>query len=165
MPTRQHIRKVGAHSNQETRPCGVASPRSIVAPDSQPSPEGRRHRQKTLSSEDLDPQSRSINCSQPQPKRQRTSSYSSSNSSASSSWSSWDRAERSYWDSLSRLWLTPHALRELNRRNALLRTPPNEKITVSREQHSTDITHFARHGGPDLSDVRNVSNLRLIKYC
>ena len=76
-----------------------------------------------------------------------------------------------FWDTLSKVWLTPRALREFDRRNAL----------QSREQRCTsnvelspcnrlfiDISHlsaaslknlkrFARRGGPSLVDLRGVS--------
>lgn len=163
MAVLQHFREVGAHSNQETRPCDSSSPRPTVAPDSQPPPIRRKRKARTYSSEHQDTQFESFNHPQLQAKRQRTSSFPSSNpstssSSTDSSWSSWDRTERSYWDSLSQLRLTSSALRELNRRHALLRTKPSSTrdVTHKREQHPKDITRFARRGGPDLSDVRKV---------
>ena len=159
----QHDGKVGARSKQETRPCDTNSSRPIIAPDSQLRPTGRTRKRRTLSSEHGNTQSESPQLSEPQAKRQRCSSVSCSNSSSKSSstdssWSSWDRAEREYWDSLSKLRLTSNALRELNRRNALLRTKahPNEHVSITREQHPRDITRFARRGGPDLSDIRKV---------
>ena len=163
MAKSQHFRKVGAHSNQETRPGDSSSSKPTVAPDSQPPPTGRKRKHKTLSSRHQDSQSKLVNQTEPQAKRQRTSSCSSSNystnsASINSSWLSWDRAERSYWDSLSQLRLTPSSLRELNRRNALLRTkaPQTRDITVGYVQNHINITHFARRGGPDLSDIRQV---------
>ena len=158
----RHIRKVGAHSIQETRPYDTSASRPLVASDSQPLTR-RKRKYRSLSSEQQTNQSNSTNRSGPQSKRQKTSSNSScttstNSSSPGSSWSSWDRAERSYWDSLSRLRLTSNALRELNRRGALLRdnVHPNGDITITSEQHPTDITRFARHGGPDLSDIIKV---------
>ncbi|KAH0565141.1 hypothetical protein GP486_001474 [Trichoglossum hirsutum] len=86
-----------------------------------------------------------------------------------------------FWDSLSKIWLTKHALRELNRRNAkpLLYSPsPRAHRPVTRNllaevkkrhkpiQSVSDFLHnctpktlkniklFARYGGPDLSDLR-----------
>ena len=76
-----------------------------------------------------------------------------------------------FWDTLSKVWLTPRALREFDRRSAV----------QSREQRCTsdlellpckrsfiDISHlsatslrnlkrFARRGGPSLADLRGVS--------
>ena len=169
MANLHHLRKVGAHSNQETRPCDSSSPRLTVAPDSQPLSARRKRKHRNLSSEHQNTQSESPNHSEPAAKRQRPSSCSSNTSTNSSSTDSssfsWDRAERSYWDSLSRLWLTPNALREFNRRDALPRTQasPNEDIAVTRKQISIDISHFARRGGPDLSDIRQVCSIHLIK--
>lgn len=71
-----------------------------------------------------------------------------------------DRAERSYWDSLSTLYLTPDALREFNRRNYLKKTSiPNAVPVLDHHKHYIARSHFARHGGPDLSDLRNVGIL------
>ena len=165
MAIRQHNGKVGALSNQETWPSETSSPRLIVASDSQPPPTSRKRKRSIFSSKQRNTQAELSNLSEPQVKRQRvpsnTSSNSSTNSSTDSSWSNWDRAEREYWDSLSKLWLTPNALRELNRRNALLQseTPPYQETSVTREQHPADIIRFARHGGPNLSGIRNVCHL------
>ncbi len=163
MEKSQHFRKVGAHSNQETRPGDSSLSKPTVAPDSQPPPTGRKRKHKTLPSEHQDPQSKLVNQAESQAKRQRTSSCSSSkcstrSASSNSSWLNWDRAERSYWDSLSQLRLTSNALRELNRRNALLHTKASHirDITVRYEQNPINITRFARRGGPDLSDIRKV---------
>ncbi|KAH0563109.1 hypothetical protein GP486_002327 [Trichoglossum hirsutum] len=70
-----------------------------------------------------------------------------------------------FWDGLSKIWLTKHALRELNRRNAkpLLHSSPRRALQpVTRNSLVEDcspktlknIKLFARHGGPDLSDLR-----------
>ena len=87
-----------------------------------------------------------------------------------------------FWDNLSEIWLTKRALRELDRRNfrAALRArwPLTRNFLAESErscetaQYTTDflrhylrrcephvledIKLFARHGGPDLSDLRNV---------
>jgi hypothetical protein len=85
-----------------------------------------------------------------------------------------------FWDSLSKIWLTKYALRELNRRNTkpLARSPVQQpfiqnfltevkkpcKPTQSTDEllHSyplkivKDIKLFARHGGPYLTDLRGV---------
>ena len=162
MANSPHIGKVGAHSNQETRPCDSSSLGPAVAPVSQKPPTGRKRKFRTLSSEHHTLQSEKSNQSETQAKKQKHSSCTSSNSTKSSSTdstsSSWDTAQRSYWDSLSRLWLTPDALRELNRRHSLLQTsaPPDTQMLVTRKQCPTDISQFARRGGPDLSEIRNV---------
>ena len=90
-----------------------------------------------------------------------------------------------FWDNLTKLWLTKQALRELDRRNReaalspphLSRRPARPPLTrkfIAQQKakhqavHCTDylsrctpsilrhIREFARHGGPDLSDLRNV---------
>ena len=162
----QHVQKIGDHSNQETRLRDTPSSKPIVAPDSQSPPTARKRKHITLSSHLQTSPSASSGRSKSQSKRQRTSTNSSchsstDSSSTSSSWARWDREERWYWNSLSKLRLTSNSLREHNRRIALLRTKalPDGEIKVPREQHYTDITRFARHGGPDLSDIRNVDSL------
>jgi hypothetical protein len=90
-----------------------------------------------------------------------------------------------YWDNLSKIWLTKRALRELDRRNALrsfksTHSPYQARRPVTRNFHTElerirgsihtaqeFITHcepstlknirlFARHGGPDLLNLRGV---------
>jgi hypothetical protein len=90
-----------------------------------------------------------------------------------------------FWDNLSKIWLTKSALRELNRRNNKAASRPprpqyrqvrgpvtrnflaklrNRQATQSAAdflrhcESSTlkDIKLFARHGGPDLSDLKGV---------
>ncbi|KAG8415312.1 hypothetical protein J3458_009170 [Metarhizium acridum] len=55
-----------------------------------------------------------------------------------------------FWDNLSKVSLTPRALRELDRRNS---THPFPTI-VPTEAYATDIARFARRGGPDLRYLR-----------
>ena len=94
---------------------------------------------------------------------------------------------RAFWDCLSKIWLTKDALRELNRRNRQSTSgkprplSPQAARPVTRhlsaelksKRHVTqsasdflrncaprtlkDIKLFARHGGPDLSDLKVVS--------
>ena len=142
MANPQHIRKVGAHSIQETRPCDSSSLGPTVAPVSQPPPTGRKRKLRTLSPDQQNSQKRHSNHPS---KRRRTLD------------SAFDRAQRSFWDSLSRLWLAPDALRELNRRNALLEaTPARSDRKPEYQTPPRNIEAFARHGGPDLSDIRQV---------
>jgi hypothetical protein len=85
-----------------------------------------------------------------------------------------------FWDSLSKIWLTKQALRELERRNTSLRSLNHRaRRPITRnflaEQRNThrqisaadfasrcspsrlkDIKQFARCGGPDLSELINV---------
>ena len=88
-----------------------------------------------------------------------------------------------FWDSLSKIWLTPRALREVDRRNHInhgtfARSPAQYLGEFDRRnwfQRSTrgadsttvqalanqfksrnDLQRFARHGGPELSNLRGV---------
>jgi hypothetical protein len=92
-----------------------------------------------------------------------------------------------FWDNLSKIWLTKHALRELNRRKAKPHSHSSSPLAhqpVTRNflaevkkrrkptQSISDFLHncapktlkniklFARHGGPDLSDLRGVCIMR-----
>jgi hypothetical protein len=58
---------------------------------------------------------------------------------------------QAFWDNLSRIWLTPRALRELDRRTVDQALP---KVSGAECQSSA---RFARHGGPDISCLRGVS--------
>jgi hypothetical protein len=95
------------------------------------------------------------------------------------------RPPPAFWDNLSKLWLTKRALRELDRRNSQApaspsRSPPRRArrpvtrklIAKQKEKRQVvdctdylsrctprilkDIRVFGSHGGPDLSDLRNV---------
>lgn len=100
-----------------------------------------------------------------------------------------------FWDNLSKIWLTKQALRELDRRNTQATpSPPRSLYRRARRlvirnflaeskrnrqttKHTTnylgyyesrifkDIRLFARHGGPDLSDLRNVCITRYLLAC
>jgi hypothetical protein len=88
-----------------------------------------------------------------------------------------------FWDKLSKIWLTKYALRELGRRNGKRVTqstsrqvpqsvtrPITQSFRKGRRSAQTagellhtytaeeakDVQLFARHGGPDLSDLRGV---------
>lgn len=83
-----------------------------------------------------------------------------------------------FWDSLSKIWLTRRALRELDRRNTPSRSlnhrprrPITRNFLVEQKNahrptadfashcspsHLKGIKQFARHGGPDLSDLIGV---------
>ncbi|KAI1271437.1 hypothetical protein F5Y07DRAFT_404413 [Xylaria sp. FL0933] len=63
-----------------------------------------------------------------------------------------------FWDNLSKVWLTPRALRELDRRNSIR---PATEPTTSEDIYSKDLTRFARHGGPDLRHLRGCPEPRL----
>ncbi|KAK4186402.1 hypothetical protein QBC35DRAFT_270291 [Podospora australis] len=55
-----------------------------------------------------------------------------------------------FWDNLSKVWLTPRALRELDRRNDARPAPKPPTPAV----YTTDLAQFARRGGPDLRHLR-----------
>ncbi|KAJ3499414.1 hypothetical protein NLG97_g349 [Lecanicillium saksenae] len=56
-----------------------------------------------------------------------------------------------FWDKLSKVWLTPRALREKDRRNGI--QPPAIASAVVRAT-PTSLARFARRGGPDLRHLR-----------
>lgn len=71
------------------------------------------------------------------------------------------------WDRLSKVWLTRRALKELDRRTAG-HTPPAAPREHYQLEGSLDINEdwcrlkrFARHGGPDLRNLRGVSLYQL----
>lgn len=100
-----------------------------------------------------------------------------------------------FWDSLSKIWLTKRALRELDRRN--IQAAPNPPRSPHRRVRQSitrnffaeskrncqiaqyiadylrsceprilkDIRVFARHGGPNLADLRNVCIERYLPAC
>ncbi|KAF2189960.1 hypothetical protein K469DRAFT_452169, partial [Zopfia rhizophila CBS 207.26] len=62
-----------------------------------------------------------------------------------------------FWDNLSKIWLTKRALRELDQRNTQAApSPPRSPHRRARRPPRIlkDIRLFARHGGPNLSDLR-----------
>lgn len=74
------------------------------------------------------------------------------------------RTPRSFWDNLSRQWLTRRALRELDQRTVwpVAPLPPHwsGKEKIARAQ----LKRFARHGGPDLGDLRGVSDTQSFEW-
>jgi hypothetical protein len=76
-----------------------------------------------------------------------------------------------FWNTLSKVWLTPRALQEFNRRNAtqsLKQRFASDSERQPPEKSCVDISHlsavslknlkrFARCGGPNLADLRGVS--------
>ncbi|ATY65041.1 hypothetical protein A9K55_005004 [Cordyceps militaris] len=56
-----------------------------------------------------------------------------------------------FWDNLSKVWLTPRALREKDRRNDI--QPPAINPAIVRAT-PTSLSRFARRGGPDLRHLR-----------
>lgn len=59
-----------------------------------------------------------------------------------------------FYDNLSKVWLTPRALQELNRRNESLSLPTR---TVD-QQCIEDLPLAARKGGPDLRDLQGTAS-------
>ncbi|MCJ1423861.1 hypothetical protein MMC29_001746 [Sticta canariensis] len=82
---------------------------------------------------------------------------------AKNAFQSRQEANTTYWDSLSKLWLTRRALKELNRRNrqtvspvrsGIIRRPDRSGEPAALENCSSQVKRFARQGGPDLRDLR-----------
>ncbi|KAM3499048.1 hypothetical protein MY11210_009636, partial [Beauveria gryllotalpidicola] len=63
-----------------------------------------------------------------------------------------------FWDKLSKVWLTPRALREKDRRNGAW--PPATRCSASSTATSTTLARFARRGGPDLRHLRGYPELK-----
>ncbi|KAK3317217.1 hypothetical protein B0T19DRAFT_287600 [Cercophora scortea] len=62
-----------------------------------------------------------------------------------------------FWDNLSRVWLTPRALRELDRRNKARLSETKQPLptpSVSTNNPDLDLVEFAKHGGPDLRHLQ-----------
>ncbi|TAQ83676.1 hypothetical protein B7494_g8003 [Chlorociboria aeruginascens] len=61
-----------------------------------------------------------------------------------------------FYDSLSKVWLTPRALKELDRRTSQANRPQQPASTPRRVTRTTSnkIERFARDGGPELRDLR-----------
>lgn len=77
------------------------------------------------------------------------------------------KTNTTYWDSLSKLWLTRRALKELNRRNRqknssvrteIIRKPGRSEESTALRYYSFQLKRFARHGDSDLRDLREVSS-------
>lgn len=67
-----------------------------------------------------------------------------------------------FWDSLPTIYLTRRALQEFDRRKAqeTSRDSAASRLT-SREEPRETLQRYSRMGGPDLSDIRGVSFIRL----
>ena len=65
-----------------------------------------------------------------------------------------------FWDNLSRLWLTPRALREFDRRTVWSTAPVPPHRTGKEDIDLAQLKRFARHGGPSLGDLRAVSSIQ-----
>ncbi|KAI9765644.1 MAG: hypothetical protein M1840_007201 [Geoglossum simile] len=77
---------------------------------------------------------------------------------AEPSFQSQQEANTAFWDSLSKVWLTKRALEEFNRRTARPARPvhpaPIDQRDWRKISSSDQIKHFARHGGPELGNLR-----------
>ncbi|KAL8904661.1 MAG: hypothetical protein Q9207_003110 [Kuettlingeria erythrocarpa] len=65
------------------------------------------------------------------------------------------RTPSSFWDNLSRQWLTPRTLREFDRRTVWPTVPRPPPRTGKDHIDLAKLKRFARHGGPSLVDIRN----------
>ena len=74
-----------------------------------------------------------------------------------------NRTPSRFWDDLSRVWLTPRALREFDRRTVRPVVPIPLELSTLKETQIIKLKHFARHGGPNLTDLRAVS-LRIVSH-
>jgi hypothetical protein len=73
------------------------------------------------------------------------------------------RTPPEFWDNLSRVPLCHRALREFNRR-AVRRAAPKPLVwSVVERDLIKQLKRFARHGGPDLQDIRGVGSVHRIE--
>lgn len=71
------------------------------------------------------------------------------------------RTPSSFWDNLSRQWLTRRALREFDRRTVWPATPVPPHRTGKENIDVAKVKRFARQGGPNLGDIRGVSTIQI----
>lgn len=64
------------------------------------------------------------------------------------------RTPSSFWDNLSRQWLTPRALQEFDRRIVPPAAPVPPDQTDKKDIDLIQLKRFARHGGPSLGNLR-----------
>lgn len=69
-----------------------------------------------------------------------------------------------FWDHLSRVWLTPFALQEFDRRTVQLIIPKPKCPSDFKGDSTKELKYFARQGGPSLCDLRGVGSLNLCFY-
>ena len=65
----------------------------------------------------------------------------------------------SFWDNLSRQWLTRRALREFDRRTVWPAIPVPPSRVCKENINLAKLKRFARHGGPSLNELRDVSSI------
>ncbi len=70
------------------------------------------------------------------------------------------RTPSSFWVNLSRVWLTPRALREFDRRTEWPAVPVPPERTGKEDIDLAQLKRFARHGGPSLDHLRAVSSIQ-----
>ena len=68
-----------------------------------------------------------------------------------------NRTPPEFWDNLSQVPLCRRALREFNRRAVRPTIPKPRGRSVLKGDLVEQLKRFARHGGPDLHDIRGVS--------
>lgn len=66
-----------------------------------------------------------------------------------------------FWDNLSRQWLTRHTLREFDRRTVWPAIPLPSYRSGPRSICLPHLKCFARHGGPNLGDLRAVDDAHI----
>ncbi|CAO1596510.1 hypothetical protein XANCAGTX0491_000352 [Xanthoria calcicola] len=66
----------------------------------------------------------------------------------------------SFWDNLSRLWLTTRSLREFDRRTVWPNSPVHADFTGARQVDPIKLVQFAEEGGPNLEDLRAYPSTR-----
>lgn len=72
------------------------------------------------------------------------------------------RTPSSFWDNLSRQWLTHRALRGFDRRTVWPAAPIPPQRTGEENINLAKLKRFARHGGPNLGDIRSVSSIQFL---
>lgn len=72
------------------------------------------------------------------------------------------RTPSSFWDNLSRQWLTRRTLREFDRRTVWPGAPGPPHRTGKENINIRKLKRFAREGGPSLSDIRGVSSIQFL---
>lgn len=127
-PNRYRSPKVAVELDPRTSLASLESPRLLLMARQQ----NRKRQRADHSSQDNHPVKRRKSTTEPR----RASNFSPA-----------------FWDHLSKVWLTPRALRELDRRNSTQRPPTTP---TAPDVASTDLARFARHGGPDLRHLRGV---------
>ena len=72
------------------------------------------------------------------------------------------RTPSSFWDNLSRQWLTRRTLREFDRRTVWPVAPVPPHQSGKENINIRKLKRFAKHGGPNLGDIRGVSSIQFL---